>query len=103
MHKLSGKSTYDVLAERNRQLTAEGYSEAHDDKHISGQIAMGAAAYLAASTGHFAQANSMWPWEHRYFKSHGDERDLVKAGAMVLAELDRINRLKDKEKANGAS
>lgn len=87
----------DVEEERRRQLTqtdlgGEGYSYEHDDAHTKGELAM-AAAYFAApdSTDHHI-TDKLMPkgWT---LKLSGDRRrDLVKAGALILAEIERLDR-----------
>jgi hypothetical protein len=34
-----------IAAERRRQIEAEGWSAAHDDQHVNGELAGAAAAY----------------------------------------------------------
>ena len=38
-----------------------------------------------------------WPWDESWFKPTPDDRirELVKAGALILAEIDRLQRLKE--------
>ncbi|MEV9422505.1 hypothetical protein AB0202_23555 [Klebsiella quasipneumoniae] len=94
----------DVLAERKRQVTAEGWTPEHDDKHTNGEMAFAAASYAfhtAAATwdledcgteydSHPAPKN--WPWEPEWWKPTTQRRDLVKAGALILAEIERLDR-----------
>ena len=42
-----------------------------------------------------------WPWSHDWWKPTNPRRDLVKAGALILAEIERLDRMA--EKAGGAS
>lgn len=70
--------------ERLRQVVDEGWSNAHDDEHESGELARAAAAYAA-------RAISLWPFEGEpKFKDR--RRDLIRAGALLLAEVARIDR-----------
>jgi hypothetical protein len=34
----------------------------------------------------------MWPWARQWWKPTGARRDLVKAAALLLAEIERIDR-----------
>ena len=83
-----------IAAERKRQIEKEGYSPEHDDKHEHGEIARGAAAYLlAGSTNRLAQ--EIWPWpDGDGFKPTPADRmrELTKAGAMLVAEMERLQR-----------
>lgn len=91
----------DVLAERTRQIRAEGYELAHDDEHVNDELAALACFYAmppatrdwpAEETGYgatFGSAIVPADWETRT----GDRRrDLVKAGALILAEIERLDR-----------
>ena len=83
----------DVLAERRRQIEAEGWTPAHDDRHGAHELAEAAACYCLSSVGHtFDFFTMIWPWEQHWFKSSGPRRDLVKAGALILAEIERLDR-----------
>lgn len=92
----------DVLAERQRQISAKGYDHAHDDEHVNEEISAmaafyampeGARAWDATSTGYGdTLGEAMIP--HRWFMPSPCERrrELVKAGALVLAEIERLDR-----------
>lgn len=92
----------DVLAERHRQITEEGWTPEHDDRHDRGELAAAAACYassavLRAHPGRFGwpttrPAPEMWPWASGWWKPTGYRRDLVKAGALILAEIERLDR-----------
>ncbi|AHN74712.1 hypothetical protein DA70_09780 [Pandoraea pnomenusa] len=91
----------DVLAERQRQVESEGWTFEHDDEHVNDEIAALAALYAmpqasrywdASSTGYGdTLAEAMLP--HGWVAKDGDRRrELVKAGALILAEIERIDR-----------
>ncbi|CAM7343316.1 Ead/Ea22-like family protein [Klebsiella michiganensis] len=84
----------DVLAERQRQISFEGWTPEHDDKHSDGEMALAASSYaLYAHKRPIAPAIPYnWPWEPEWFKQQGARRDLVKAGALILAEIERLDR-----------
>ena len=84
----------DVLAERLRQVTAEGWTPEHDDAHDSEEMAIAAACYAESAGGynHPSTVPSNWPWASKWWKSTTPRRDLVKAGALILAEIERIDR-----------
>lgn len=81
----------DVLAERARQVGAEGWKPEHDDTHELGELAHAASCYALSAAG-YADAKNEWPWDEEYWKPSSARRDLVKAGALVLAEIERIDR-----------
>jgi len=82
------KAADDVLAERQRQVEAEGWTPEHDDKHTKGEIRKAAACYAA---GH--PIATLWPWGDEWWKYSSPRRSLVKAGALILAEIERLDRL----------
>ncbi|EPL8454522.1 LysM peptidoglycan-binding domain-containing protein [Pseudomonas aeruginosa] len=88
----------DVQAERRRQITAEGWTPEHDDEHADGQMARAAACYALAGSsapndGTAALLVSLaWPWDEQWWKPTTVRRDLVKACALALAEIERLDR-----------
>lgn len=95
----------DVLAERARQITAEGWTPSHDDAHSNGEMAGAAACYaMQVALDHIGRDDlhntvshtikELWPWSAHWWKPTGRRRDLVKAAALILAEIERIDRSK---------
>jgi len=94
-----------IRAERERQTTAERWSPAHDDAHNLGEMAGAAAVYtlnscgfenphtIAARRGSVSHEVRIWPWADAWWKPSDPLRDLVKAGALIAAEIDRRQRL----------
>ncbi|HFJ9564107.1 hypothetical protein N7714_03380 [Pseudomonas aeruginosa] len=88
----------DVQAERRRQITAEGWTPEHDDEHSHGQMARAAACYaLAGSSAPNDETAALlvslaWPWDQQRWKPTSARRDLVKACALALAEIERLDR-----------
>ncbi|MDG3878090.1 hypothetical protein L5B10_29760 [Pseudomonas aeruginosa] len=88
----------DVQAERRRQITAEGWTPERDDEHSHGQMARAAACYALAgssapSDGTAALLVSLaWPWDEQWWKPSTARRDMVKACALALAEIERLDR-----------
>ncbi|HFO1139006.1 hypothetical protein [Pseudomonas aeruginosa] len=88
----------DVQAERRRQVEAEGWTPEHDDAHSYGQMARAAACYALAGSsapndGTAALLVSLaWPWDEQWWKPSTARRDMVKACALALAEIERLDR-----------
>lgn len=87
----------DVLAERQRQISVEGWTPEHDDEHSFGELARAGAAYAAQSLcAEDAELDCgpprWWPWDRSWWKPSGRRQMLVKAGALVLAEIERLDR-----------
>ncbi len=89
----------EVAAERKRQVEVEGWTPAHDDTHTNGELALAACAYaMPEHIRQFFDANDikLWPFEGEInFKDR--IRDLVRAGALILAEIDRVRRMDQME------
>lgn len=96
----------ELVAERKRQVKVEGYApRTHDDQiNQDGQMARAAAAYAygsimikptldgSAFTGMFSVLRWLWPWHYHSYKPKGARRDLVRAGALIIAEIERLDR-----------
>jgi hypothetical protein len=90
----------DVLAERQSQRAKWG--DANDDEHYW-EITEAAICYaqgFATLTRHTFEQR--WPWEHSAFKPRGRRENIVRATAMLIAELDRIDRAAIASQKGGA-
>lgn len=94
-----GRPWLDVLAERQRQIEAEGWTPEHDDQHEAGELARAGACYaaFAGGTGPIEEFGFRWPWSPVWWKPTTRRRDLVKAGALILAEIERLDRAEAKK------
>ncbi|WP_306393443.1 Lar family restriction alleviation protein [Telluria beijingensis] len=83
----------DVLAERQRQVEKEGWTPAHDDQYELHELSLAASCYVLAGEGpHHPSVPGTWPWEESWWKPGDDRRNLVKAGALILADIERLDR-----------
>lgn len=94
-----------IAAERARQISQEGWTPEHDDEHDNGQLARAAACYAMGVFERQRALNSdcnilgwLWPWSMRCWKPTPDNRirELTKAGALIAAEIDRLQRTASK-------
>jgi len=92
-----------IAEERKRQVEVEGWTAHHDQEmHSDEEMAMAAVCYATPTDfRHTRVANSSlipieWPWNARWWKPTPDDRvrELVKAGALIAAEIDRLNAIK---------
>lgn len=105
-----------IAEERARQVSAEGWTPEHDDAHDMGELADAAQCYatqpqcrrlmrehIAVETARgLAEPDAPrmvevlvpagWPWDARWWKPGDRKRELVKAGALIAAEIDRLQR-----------
>lgn len=93
-----------IAAERERQVSAEGWTPEHDDTHTHGEMLRAGMSYaeaarrqvLGGSENHVKRLPDVWPldWDDtKFWKPSPDPiRNLVKAGALIAAEIDRLQR-----------
>lgn len=99
----------DIATERQRQIAMEGWSHDHDDRHAKGELGKAAAVYAwwgtlsdrTRETVPFYQAvvfRRLWPWDLEWWKPKNRRRDLVRAGALIVAEIERLDRAEQQAK-----
>lgn len=85
-----------ITDERDRQIKVEGWSAAHDDEHATGEMLRAAIIYLHWGTDRAPQMNGdvpmSWPWSAEWWKPKDRKANLVRAGALMVAERDRLMR-----------
>lgn len=93
--RLLTKAEVDVMAERRRQIDEEHFRTADDDNYVNGSLAAAASCYAmaAASKNCLGWEPIGWPWHRSWWKPTTARCDLVKAGALILAEIERLDRL----------
>jgi len=100
-----------ISRERARQMSEEGWTPTHDDTHRNFELSKAGACYASAAMAlskfhRTFKAEELhppmfdylsWPWETKWWRPVDDPiRNLVKAGALIAAEIDRLNRAKRK-------
>jgi hypothetical protein len=89
-----------IKQERARHIVI-GFNVAHDDEHCMGELAAAAICYaVLAVDKEIREVESTdafmfewWPMEKEWWKPSEDNvRNLVKAGALIAAEIDRLQR-----------
>lgn len=88
------QAALDVLAERRRQVEVEGWTPERDDQYVHGDMSSAAGCYAM-----FTQAypkgdpHHSWPWDKAWWKPSKDaRRNRIKACALLLAEIERLDR-----------
>lgn len=101
----------EIAAERRRQIEAEGWTAEHDGGHNKGELAFAACSYAmnAALASKFVGNGTIrpdkieasaaatpapfgWPWSREWWKPKGRRRDLIRAAALIVAEIERLDR-----------
>ena len=80
--------------ERKRQVVVEGFTRVHDDEHILGELSSAAACYATwfiPTLGDQIKALA-WPWDQEWWKPKDVRRDLIRAAALIVAEIERFDR-----------
>lgn len=98
----------DVLTERERQVREEGWTAEHDDaEHADGGLARAAACYAAHASAYQRVKSDVsldtyrssvvevvrlgWPWAAKWWKPKDPRHDLVRAAALLIAEIERLD------------
>jgi len=105
------KGAKDVTAERLRQIEEEGYHCLHDDLNKPGEIARAALNYVVCAFTcqklgvketqvpppytNEAYTSLAWPWSFDSWKPGTVRRMYVKAAALLIAEIDRMDRAEE--------
>ena len=95
-----------AITERRRQIEDEGWSCDHDDEHSNGEMAWAAAAYTIGVPGLSGRVQDgkrfvPWPWDAKWWKPSDSRRNLVKAAALLIAEIERVDRAARKTSGTG--
>lgn len=97
-----------IAAERQRHTDVEGWTPEHDDEHNDGELNHASTCYAIFAWWRATdpdgtdvvpgevpmELESTWPWDEAWWKPSEDPiRNLVKAGALIAAEIDRLQRV----------
>ena len=86
-----------IILERTRQIEVEGWTHAHDDGHEDGEMADAACCYFRRGTAVPLPLlpNGVpyeWPWASEWWKPKDRISNLIRAGALLTAEIERLHR-----------
>lgn len=103
----------EIAAERRRQIEVEGHDTEFDDEMwIHGELARAAACYAMGAAvdnsdrsamdqvgteGTPSSIWSIWPWTRKWHKPKSRRHDLILAAALIVAEIDRLDRAAEGE------
>lgn len=94
----------EIALERRRQGEVEGFSDEDDDLSTNFQLSRAAAIYAtyaklprrARLLRDMGRSPTGWPWDSAWFKPIDPRRDLVRAAALIVAEIERLDRAAEK-------
>ncbi|MFW1838616.1 hypothetical protein ACG9XS_08595 [Acinetobacter gyllenbergii] len=108
------KAINDVLAERERQINVKGYSNDLDDLYEQNQLPRAASGYVDHVVGRSwvfydygpeayqdDDVPEFWPWADDFWNPKSPRDDLVRATAILIAEIERLDRKEAKADAEG--
>jgi len=87
-----------IEQERNRQINEEGFDSIHDNQYKHNELESAAFEYLRHTIYGTGKGHT-WPWPDSWWKPSDNKiRNLEKAGALIAASIDRIERQKQDNK-----
>lgn len=83
-----------ISDERQRQIQVEGHTLEHDNHHTKSELSVAAACYAMSYLNSSGAIPPIWPWSANWWKPTPNNRvrELVKAGALIVAEIERLQR-----------
>lgn len=83
-----------IAEERERQINEKDYTAEFDKQHTQGELAAAAMSYIGQALGlvhHGSGIPPLWPWAPSMWKPEDSQlENLIKAGAFIAAEIDRV-------------
>lgn len=91
-----------IAAERARQIAEEGFDTGNDAGYVKEELIRAAICYLLVRSRLSGVALSLgstmfqhlWPFGREWWKPKSKREDLIRAGALIAAELDRMDDAK---------
>lgn len=89
----------DVKRKRQRQVVVHGWSRAHDDTHADGSLGIAAIPFIQAACNDRLKLTEeelqvFWPWPGRFRSVDKRREHLINAAALLVAEIERLDRVK---------
>lgn len=90
----------EIAAERARQIAEEGHSPEADDAYQQDELLRAASGYVQrrleerfmGGPAHVSAPPPGWPWLKDDWNPQARRRDLIKAAALIVAEVERMDR-----------
>lgn len=89
-----------IAAERERQTVVHGWDPVNDAAYTRSQLPKAAICYALHAMKQFGGVPFLWPFPARWWKPTEPIRDLVKAGALIAAEIDRLQHAEETRKCS---
>jgi hypothetical protein len=89
-----------ITAERKRQIEEEGWTQEHDAQiNKRYDLSKAAICYADPCLTPTSRPPFGWPWSSQWWKPKDQIRNLTRAGALIAAEIDRLQADKGKTHA----
>lgn len=82
-----------IAQERQRQVHVEGWTPEHDAAHRNRELRVAALCYACHAGQYRHEPPPIWPFHSDAWKPKDEITDLVRAGALIAAEIDRLKAL----------
>ena len=93
----SAKGADLICQERRRQIEVKGYNAYHDFREPLNHLVAGGISYAICDIDEEC-ASAWWPWELDQWKPKDRMRNLIRAGALIAAAIDKMLDEEDFEK-----
>jgi hypothetical protein len=80
---VSTQAARDALAERQRQISAEGWTHKHDDEWENGELVSAAVCYAQGQNAPKGGKPAEWPWCSTWWKPKDRRTNLVRCVALL--------------------
>jgi hypothetical protein len=87
-----------VMTERARQIDVEGWTTEQDDALEFEELPIAAACYILADA--YDSVPDPWPFAADWWKPKDRRRNLVRAAALLVAEIERMDRAAERAAAD---
>ncbi len=82
----------EIVQERAHQIEI-GFTPAHDDRHTGGELVSAAVCYATGAKLYLYNCTrSLWPFDDSDWHPESPRTNLIKAAAMLVAEIERLDR-----------
>lgn len=85
----------DILKERIRQVVDEKFDSTHDDDQTNNSLSSAAACYAITERHYISKEialRELWPWDNKWWKPKDQRSNLIRAAALIIAEIERLDR-----------
>ena len=84
-----------IAAERKRQIEELGWTPEHDKEHVGGHLTRAAISYLLMNMAYDGKlSKEIYPWGTENWEKAREGKDYLRtlevAGALIVAEIDRV-------------